>query len=96
MTTFRGILRGWNAMRIFRMAAGIIALGQAIYIGEFLISIAGAFLIFMALANIGCCGVGGCRFNTFKRPVETEEDISYEIVTNENFGDGKNYRGANK
>ena len=58
MTTLRGILRGWDAMRIFRMTMGIIAVGQAIYIGEFLIGVAGAFLIFMAVANIGCCGAG--------------------------------------
>jgi hypothetical protein len=96
MTKLRGILSGWDAMRIFCMTIGIIAFGQAIYTGEFLIGLAGAFLIFMAIANIGCCGAGGCGFNTFKRPVEIEEDISYEVVTNENSGDGKNYRRTNK
>jgi hypothetical protein len=94
MATLKEILRSWDAMRIFRMTMGIIALGQAIYIGEFLIGVAGAFLIFMALANIGCCGAGGCGFSTIKKPGNSAEDISFEVVTNEKSIDGKNNIGT--
>jgi hypothetical protein len=85
-------LRGWDAMRIFRMTMGIIAFGQSVYTGEILIGLAGAFLMFMALANIGCCGVNGCGFNALKKPVNSEEDISFEVVNNEKSSDGKNNR----
>jgi hypothetical protein len=92
MSTMKGILRGWDAMRIFRMTMGIIAFGQAVYTGEILIGLAGAFLMFMAIANIGCCGVNGCGFNALKKPVNNEEDISFEVVNTEKDSDGKNNR----
>ena len=80
MEMIRTILNGWDLMRIFRMVMGVIALGQAFYTKEFLIGAAGAFLVFMALANIGCCGVNGCGIRPVSRKPEENEEVSFEVV----------------
>jgi len=67
-------------MRIFRLVMGVIALGQAFYTKEFLIGAAGAFLVFMALANIGCCGVNGCSIRPVSKKPEENEEVSFEVV----------------
>lgn len=47
-------------MRVLRLVMGIIAIWQAIVSKEWILGLAGGFLLYMALANIGCCGAGGC------------------------------------
>ena len=54
------IFTGWNIMRALRLVMGIVAIGQAIAAKEWILGLAGGFLLYMALANIGCCGVNGC------------------------------------
>ncbi|MDP4147958.1 MAG: hypothetical protein Q8927_10235 [Bacteroidota bacterium] len=55
------IIYGWNLMRALRLIFGIVAIGQAIFTRDWVLGLAGAFLLFMALANIGCCGAGQCK-----------------------------------
>lgn len=80
MRMIRTLLNGWDLMRIFRLVMGIVALGQAFYTKELLIGAAGAFLLFMAVANIGCCGVNGCSIKPAKRKSELNEEVSFETV----------------
>ncbi len=54
------ILYGWNMMRVLRIVMGSIALWQGIVTKESILGVAGVFLLFMGLANIGCCGSNGC------------------------------------
>jgi hypothetical protein len=55
------IIYGWNLMRALRLVFGLVAIGQAIMTRDWILGLAGGFLLFMALANIGCCGAGGCK-----------------------------------
>lgn len=54
------ILYGLNIMRGLRLVMGLLAIGQAFATKEWILGLAGGFLLFMALANIGCCGANGC------------------------------------
>lgn len=47
-------------MRGLRLLMGLVAMGQAIATRDWIMGLAGGFLLFMALANVGCCGVNGC------------------------------------
>lgn len=76
----KNLLRGWNPMRVLRLAVGIMAIGQAISLKEWLPAIAGIFLLYTAIANVGCCcGSGGCAV-----PPRRDDDIPDEQ------GPGKN------
>jgi len=55
----KNIFSNWNFMRALRMILGIIIVVQGIQASEFMYAIAGILLSGMAIANIGCCGVGG-------------------------------------
>jgi hypothetical protein len=80
MNIIKVYLAGWDFMRIFRLVMGVVALGQAIAMRELLLGAAGSFLIFMAMANIGCCGVNGCVTRPVSSTPEMAEDISFEEV----------------
>jgi len=72
---------GWNFMRIIRLAIAGFAIAQAFISHDWLLGIFGGVVAYMALANIGCCGVGGCNTNFTKRkPIEQNktEEVIYE------------------
>ena len=73
------ILQGWNFMRILRLVLAIGILVQGIIARDTVTIILGVVFGGMAVANIGCCGVGGCAV---KRPSTSNktEDIQYEEV----------------
>jgi len=54
------ILTGWHLMRVIRLLMGIVAIGQAIVTKEWILGLAGGFLLYMALANLGCYCVNSC------------------------------------
>lgn len=54
---------GWNFMRVFRLILGLLVLIQSLFIGDYLFSAFGAFFIFQALTNTGCCGASGCSID---------------------------------
>ena len=57
------ILQGWNVMRMLRLTLALVILVQGIVTGEAIAIILGVVFGGMALANIGCCGAGGCSVN---------------------------------
>jgi len=68
-------------MRALRLVLGVVILVQGIQAHETMYAIAGLLLSGMALANIGCCGPGGCGVPL--RPVNSKEpvkDIEYDEV----------------
>lgn len=74
---------GWNWMRIIRLAIAGFAIAQAFISHDWLLGIFGGIVACMALANIGCCGVGGCSTNTYQRTSiqqQTPEEVTYEEV----------------
>lgn len=76
----RGLLTGWNAMRVLRLVLGVIVIVQGIYNGEALYFGLGGLLVLMALANAGCCGTGSCAVDTKKTNATEEKEIVYEEV----------------
>lgn len=77
------ILRGWNFMRMLRLVLGIAILVQGIVARDAVTIILGAAFGGMAVANVGCCGAGGCAINT--RSTKNDiEDVQYEEVVSKN------------
>lgn len=73
------ILQGWNVMRIVRLVLGVAILVQGTIAKDTLQIVLGLALGGLAVANIGCCGVGGCTVNT-RSPSQQTEEIKYEEV----------------
>ena len=48
-------------MRAVRFILGMIIVVQGVIASEWMYAFAGILLTGMAIANIGCCGVGGCQ-----------------------------------
>ena len=70
------IINGWNVMRVIRLALGIAALVQGFLQKENLLVVAGMWILFSAVFNVGCCGSGGCTIQTHaKKPAN---EVVYE------------------
>jgi 2-keto-3-deoxy-galactonokinase len=68
-------------MRAVRLILGVIIIVQGIEAKEWMYAIAGILLSGMAVANIGCCGVGGCQVPSRNENVtSTHKDITYEEI----------------
>lgn len=68
-------------MRALRLILGVIIIVQGVQEKEFMYAFAGVLLSGMAIANIGCCGVGGCNVPTRKTDPELiKKEITYEEI----------------
>jgi hypothetical protein len=73
------ILEGWNFMRILRIVLSSAIIVQGIVAKETTTIILGVVFGGMAVANIGCCGMGGCAINPPSKS-NKEEEVKYEEV----------------
>ncbi len=65
MNSFKHILfTGWNFMRFVRLGFGVGFIIRTIQTNDTLIGLVGAFFLFTAITNIGCCGSNGCTIPT--------------------------------
>jgi len=55
------LLNQWHFLRIFRLIIAIAIIIQAVFTKEWIIGIVGVLFAVMALFNVGCCGVNGCK-----------------------------------
>jgi hypothetical protein len=62
-TFMKTILQGWNFIRILRLVLALAILTQGIIARDSMAIILGIVFGGMAVANIGCCGAGGCAVN---------------------------------
>jgi hypothetical protein len=68
-------------MRALRLILGVIILVQGLEAREWMYAFAGILLSGMAIANIGCCGVGGCNVPSRKTGKEfINKEITYEEI----------------
>lgn len=68
-------------MRALRLILGVIILVQGFEAKEWMYAFAGILLAGMAIANIGCCGVGGCNMPIRKTNNEfINKEITYEEI----------------
>ena len=75
------IFTGWNVMRFLRLAIGVMAIVQAYNEGSWPLAAAGLFVMILAIANLGCCGSGGCvTGKSYERSnnLNKAEEITYE------------------
>ena len=76
----KAITQGWNFMRILRLILGIAILVQGIVAKDATAIVLGVVFGGMAVANIGCCGAGGCAVNNRSTSNNKTGDIHYEEV----------------
>jgi hypothetical protein len=77
----KNILSNWNFMRALRLILGVIIVVQGFEAKEWMYAFAGILLSGMAIANIGCCGVGGCSVPSRKENISSiQNDITYEEI----------------
>lgn len=72
------LLNNWHFMRWLRLVLGLFFMVQAVYFMDPIPGFAGAFFLFQALTNSGCCGVNSCAtpVNNKSNPKEiTFEEI---------------------
>ena len=65
-------------MRVLRLVIGIMVMIQAYQQGSWSLSIAGFFVMILAIANLGCCGAAGCSVNSYRRKDNSKNEITYE------------------
>lgn len=74
------IFTRFNLMRALRLVIGVIGAGQAYTTHDWLLGVAGLFLIAMAVFNIGCCGFSGCRVPIRISKRVTPEPVEFEEI----------------
>lgn len=72
------IFNNWSVMRWIRLVLGSIALVQVFMPGDSMLGLLGGFLVFTAIANVGCCGGGACTINS--RAGKSNKRVAYEKV----------------
>ncbi len=76
----KSILQQWNFMRALRLVLGVAILIQGIVGKDATTIVLGVLFAGMAVANVGCCGSGGCAVPT-RRKVNDNDSNHYEEVT---------------
>lgn len=77
METFKyNLVNNWNAIRLIRLALSVIIIVQAVQIHDALFGFLGAFFMYQALSNTGCCGVNGCA-PTISKSTEQSEEVEF-------------------
>lgn len=74
------LLTDWNFMRLLRLAIGIFIAVEAIQTHDYLTGFIGAFFMFQAITNTGCCGSNGCAVPVSKTPPDKLEDVEFEEI----------------
>ncbi len=77
------LFTGWHVARWIRLAFGIFFMIQAIQMQDGFMGLAGAFFLFTAATNTGCCGAGGCATPIQKHKKEDIENITFEEIKNQ-------------
>ncbi len=71
------ILQNWTFMRALRLVLGIAVLIQSIVQKDITIGALAGFLLFTTLANVGCCGAGGCSVNS---KLFNKQQIQHDVL----------------
>ena len=69
------ILKTWDMARIIRLIAGVGFGIYAIISRDYMFLLLTGIFIFQAIANISCCGAGGCSSSNTKETKEVYKGI---------------------
>ena len=72
------LLTGWHFMRWIRLVAGLFIGIQSIQTHDAISGAIGAFFLFQAVTNTGCCGAEGCAVPITKKGDDSIDDVHYE------------------
>lgn len=67
-------------MRIIRLIAGVYFAINAFKTHDTISGVISVFLLFQAITNTGCCGVGGCSTTPIKSEKNNSEEIEFEEI----------------
>lgn len=80
METFKQrLFTGWNFMRWLRLVFGAFFIIQFFQMHDTFMGLAGAFFLFTALTNTGCCGAGQCAA-PIQENNNADEEIPFEEI----------------
>ena len=80
------LLSGWNFNRILRAALAVAFIIAAAIQGDWIIMLAGGFLLSQALLNVGCCGMGGCDVPAPRKKTDSVDNpVLFEEVKSKDF-----------
>ncbi len=75
------LLTNWSFMRIIRLALSLVIVVQSIQMHDPLFGIFGAFFLFQALSNTGCCANGSCATDLpANGNPKTIENVEFEEI----------------
>ena len=75
------IFTNWHFMRWLRLVLGGFIAVQAIQNHDLIPGLIGAFFLYQAITNTGCCGANGCAVTPAKKTEHTKvKDIEFEEI----------------
>lgn len=74
------LFTNWNFMRWLRLAIGPYVLVQAVMMHDNMLGFFGAFFLFQAVTNTGCCGTQGCAVPITKKNSTKADEIEFEEI----------------
>jgi len=72
------LFTNWHLMRWLRLVIGLIFAVQALYFMDPVPGFAGAFFLFQAATNSGCCGANGCALPVNEK--KGKEEINFKEI----------------
>lgn len=77
---------GWGIWRILRALLAVAFMIAAWQAADWLIMVAGGFLLSQALLNVGCCGIGGCDVPEPRKKADSVDNpVLFEEVKSKEF-----------
>jgi hypothetical protein len=72
------LLNNWHLMRILRLGIGLMIVVMAVQTKDWIPGLLGSFFLYQALADVGCCGSGGCNTDHKQPNYTAPKDITIE------------------
>jgi hypothetical protein len=73
------LLNNWHFMRLLRLGISLFFLASAFDTKDWLIGMFGAFFLYQAVTDTGCCASNGCKTPSPK-PLTKSESITFEEI----------------
>lgn len=74
------LVTNWSFMRWLRLGIGLFLVIQAFRMHDSITGFFGAFFLFQAISNTGCCGVNGCATPTPGKNNGEKKEIEFEEI----------------
>lgn len=74
------LFSNWNFLRWLRLAIGAYVLVRAVMMHDNMLGFFGAFFLFRAVTNTGCCGTQGCAVPATKKNSTKADKVEFEEI----------------